>query len=391
MAATPTQPKPGEPIKLIETNSGWRYRARIDVGCRPDGTRQQQSRTFSTLTETRGWVASIKTDRSRGVLAPTSQITLNELADAWLRSMPDLKHTTIDDYAHHLKKVRARWGHRKAATLGRREIQDLVHELRTDGGKDGIGLGFDSVRKTRLALKLVLDYGVDIEAIPKNVATNVTVAKRRIDERANSTVWSPAQMNVFRQIADNHRLAPAWRLTLCGLRRGEVLALQWGDIDLETGKVTISRRLATLSGVRQDIDTPKSAASKRTVDFEDIQPGTVALLKAMKAEITAAYEVLNAEPPVWIFTDHLGRTLRTDHYSKAFAVVCAESNLPKIRLHDIRQSLATALHEAGAVPAAAAALLGHDVQTHLRTYVKLNDGGPTAAAKVLGAALHTTP
>ena len=77
--------------------------------------------------------------------------------------------------------------------------------------------------------------------------------------------------------------AVAWRLTLCGLRRSEVLGLRWEAVDLERGEITVRAGRVLLGDGRTATDDPKSTASRRTVPAEAIQPGTVARLRALKA------------------------------------------------------------------------------------------------------------
>lgn len=144
-----------------------------------------------------------------------------------------------------------------------------------------------------------------------------------------------------------------------------------------------------LDGHRTATDDPKSSASRRTVPVEDIQPGTVALLRALKARqaadklrVGAAYTESG-----YVLVDLLGVPVRPEAYSDRFAVLCRQAGVPVVGLHDVRHTLATIMHRAGLAPADAAALLGHTVAVHLATYVTPTQRGARAAASGLGAAI----
>lgn len=189
----------------------------------------------------------------------------------------------------------------------------------------------------------------------------------------------------FRRTADTDRLAAAWRLTLCGLTRADVLGLQWGDLDLDAGAVTLRRgRVPVGDGDR--VDVPKSSQRRRTVPFEEIQPGTAALLHAYRAKVAeeklAAGSGREANP--FVFVDELGVPVKPRAYGSGFAVLCRAAGVPVIRLHSVRHSLAFLLHALGVAPADAAALLGHTLEVHLSTYMpEGGESGIRAAASAL--------
>jgi integrase len=85
--------------------------------------------------------------------------------------------------------------------------------------------------------------------------------------------------------------------------------------------------------------------------------------------------------------DALGRPIRPDTYSDRFAVLCHTAGVRKVKIHNVRHTLALIMHRVGLAPADAAALLGHSVAVHLSTYVPLTEKGARTAASGLGAAI----
>ena len=94
--------------------------------------------------------------------------------------------------------------------------------------------------------------------------------------------WSPDQLAAFPEATENHSLASAFHLSASGLRRGEVVALRWEDVDLDAGELTITRNAVTIRGQVKE-GSPKSLAGNRTVILGD---DTLAALKrARRARI----------------------------------------------------------------------------------------------------------
>ena len=102
---------------------------------------------------------------------------------------------------------------------------------RRRGGKPGTGLGARSVRLTLGRLKAAFEMAVDEGKLVRNVVKLVTPPEYTPGERET---WSRSQVRRFLRTAANDRLHAAWRLSLYGLRRGEVLGLRWSDIDLKS-------------------------------------------------------------------------------------------------------------------------------------------------------------
>jgi integrase len=82
-----------------------------------------------------------------------------------------------------------------------------------------------------------------------------------------------------------------------------------------------------------------------------------------------------------------GQGVHPDAYGERFRELCRAACVPAIRLHAVRHTLASALHDAGEPPAAVARFLGHTVATHLQFYVRSTDDSANRAAVRFGAVL----
>lgn len=224
--------------------------------------------------------------------------------------------------------------------------------------------------------------------VPSNVVRLARRPRQRKRVGRDLQHWQPGELLAFREAADRDPLAAAWRLTLCGMTRADVMGLRWSDVDLQGGTATVrTGRVALDHG--DHVDEPKSAQRRRAVPVETIHPGTVAALRSLRA--AQAADRLKAgeawQESELVVVDALGAPLRPEVYSDRFRRLCVTAKVSSITLHSVRHSLAFWLHSLGVAPADASALLGHTVEVHLSTYLPESGAtGIAAAAAALGRA-----
>jgi integrase len=383
-----SEPRPGEPISLVQNASGHVYRAIVDTST-PGQPRRQVRRTFPTLSAAREWVRSTREAVAKGSYLADSKITLAQLADDWLASKRDVRPITLNGYRGALRPAVDLLGSRGVQTLSRRDIEQLVSWASEAGGKSGRPLSQRSVSYMIITLRQVLDFALDAGLVPANVAARVQAPRRTAADHKPRTVWTPGELITFREVADRDPWAGVWRLVLSGLRRSEVLGLAWDHVDLDAGTVTITAGRVLLARGETSTDEPKSSASRRTVPVEAMHPGSVALLRALRA--SQAADRL-AAGTAWhgsdlVVIDGIGRPAHPDAVTDGWRRLCREAGVTETGTHAIRHALATSLHGVGVAPADASTLLGHEVGTHLAHYVVSSQAGAVRAADSLGRLL----
>lgn len=389
-----TQPKPGEPIRLIRGKSGPRYRVVIDTAPKGAPKRRQVSRNFKTLTDAREFVTETRQNVAQGRYTAPNKVTFRTLAEDWLRSRRDVKEVTRSGYADALGNPLDFFGDHLAQGVTRGDVEDLMEHLEEVGGKRGKPLSQRSQVYALQAVRAVFAYGVSVGVVSANPAADVKPRRRTKDDAHEVGIWEPPQLNQFVAHVDTHEdewTRAAFRLSACGLRRSEVLGLAWSEVDLDAGTVRVeASRVKVGRGSATSRDTAKSRASVRTVPVEEMWPGTVAALRVLKARQAADRLAMG---PAWtdsglVVVDRLGQPIQPDLYSGRWRTLRAGSGLPPIRLHELRHSIATALHRQGVAPADAAGLLGHEVATHMAFYVQSTKSGADEAARTLGSVLR---
>lgn len=388
-----TQPKEGEPIRLVETAGGARYRVVLDAT--PKGEKRRQvTRTFDTIREARGFVADTRASVARGAFTAPSKVTVQQLAGRWLTEREaesragGIREVSVNGYRSALSSVLLHVGDTPAQDLSVTDVRALLRTLATTGGKWKRGLSHRSIVYALGTLRQVLAHGVETGVLSRNVAATVKPPKAKAGDKREVVMWSPVELARFREHVDglpaNVVAADPWvragmRLTLCGLRRSEVLGLRWSNVDLSAGTVRVEEgRVKTGRGTATEHGDAKSDDSHRTVPVEVFHPGTVAALRAL-------HLVQGRPADGLVVVDNAGSPVAPDSYSHRFRALSDAAKVPDLgSIHNVRHTIATALHDSGVEPRKAASLLGHKVTTHLAFYVPTSDAGASEAAKVAG-------
>jgi len=188
-------------------------------------------------------VARIRSQVDAGTYTRPVTETVDAHLDSWLESkrLAGKRPATIRGYADALKPARSRCGRKPLQSLTADDI-DAVKAAMLDGNARRIGvkgkpMSARSVNYTLGTLQAALEQAVRRGKVARNVAA--TVDRVASDARPGAA-WTVEESAAFKVVAARDRLHAAWLLTCYGLRRGEVLGLQWDrDVNLSDGTVTV--------------------------------------------------------------------------------------------------------------------------------------------------------
>ncbi len=375
-----------EPIRKVKLKDGTvRYRLVVDIGRDDSGKRQQLTRTFDRLKDARAELSRIRHETDKGTFVKPSGITVNDYLDQYLvGATRGRRESTKGSYRDAFRPVRERLGNRKLQSLTKADIEGLVDWMLTSGrkrgGPPGTGLGARSARLTLGRLKAAFEMAVDEGILIRNVVKLVTPPEYTPKER---DTWSSAEVRKFLRVAASARLHAAWRLSLYGLRRGEVLGLRWSDIDLKAKTLTVNQA-RVLVDYKVRIEEPKSRNGKRTLPLDDDLVAALAELRKRQVQESeragpayrAGLEDLDwyAGGDEYVVTDELGVPLHPESYSDEFARMLKRAGLRKIRLHDSRHTTLSLMEKAGVPISVISKWAGHyDSSFTMKTYVHASD------------------
>ena len=174
---------------------------------------------------------------------------------------------------------------------------------------------------------------------------------------------------------------------MTGYRRGELLGLEWPDVDLEAGVITVRRTSQYTNDRGTYTDTPKTASSARSTK---ISPSLVELLRSYKvAQATARLERGDLRASDWtehprLFTGLDGSPMQPNMPGKRLHKILERAGLPQVTLHSLRHTNASLLITSGVDVRTVAARLGHSqTSTTLNIYAETIKNAEAAAAQAL--------
>jgi integrase len=307
--------------------------------------------------------------------------SFGQLLDEWLDECDrlDLSPTTRRNYRAQVETtIRPRLGHVPLGTLSAKHLDDLYRVMK-DAGKTP-----KTIRNHHAAISAALHQGVRWGWVRSNVAELA-----RPPRIAQQRVHAPS-IDVVREVIEaaerrDARLAPLLMLAaLTGMRRGELCALRWSDVDLEHGVIEVARSLVVIPGGLAEKTTKTDRSRSIALD-----PVAVALLQEHKARVESSIAEAHGRlaTDAFVFSPFVEGTtpFRPDNVTSFFIRVRNEVGAPTVRLHDLRHFTATQLIGAGVDVRTVAGRLGHsDPSVTLRVYSHALEERDRSAAAVMG-------
>lgn len=333
-------------------------------------------KTFSTLAAARAWRAEAQTGVRRGTLRAPVATTIREAGEALVegmraggvrtRSGERYKPSAIRSYEAALRdRIVPELGGKRLGDVQRRDVQHLADELLAEGRDPS------TVRNALMPLRVIYRRAVEDGDVTVNPCANLRLpAVRGRRER----IASPEEaQRLLAALPERDR--PVWATALyAGLRRGELMALRWKDVDLAAGVLRVDRSYDEKAHVQIE---PKSRAGRRTVPI-------VGALRDILVDHKARQDrdgglVFGSSPETPFVPSNLWRRAQRSWKRSA---------LEPIGLHEARHTFASVLIAAGVNAKAITTYMGHaSIQTTYDRYGKLMPGAESEAVALVDAYL----
>ncbi len=365
------------------------WELRVYIGRDPaTGKPRQTSKTFHGGARAAEDALRDLVDRYSGGRPDGVGATFSQLLDRWLEECEriDLSPTTLRTYRSYITRtIRPRLGKLKVTSLTPKHLDDLYGDLKEKGAST------KTIRNHHAIISSALHQAVRWEWVRTNVADRAKpprVSQRRVQAP------SVDQVRAVIEAAEDRdpRLAPMLMLAaLTGMRRGELCALRWNDVDLGRGQLEVSRSVVVVDGGLAE-KTTKSDRS-RLVALDTVG---VALMQRHRALVDqwARESDATVAADSFVFSPRIdgSQPFRPDNVTNFFIRVRDGLNLKNVRLHDLRHFTATQLIGAGVDVRTVASRLGHsDPSLTLRVYSHLIEERDRAAAAIMGEVMRQEP
>lgn len=310
-------------------------------------------------------------EKKRGMLATGPQQSLGAYLERWLEQVCKL---TMRPNTY--KQYRSVVHHHLVPSLGYIKLQKLTPEkIQTFyAQKRGEGLAPGSIALVNSVLVSALENAVKWGLVARNVAKLVTLPHV---ERYEAQTLTMEQALKLLEVARGSRLKVLLLVALTtGMRRGELLALRWDDIDLEKGVLHVRRTMSYIPRMGYKEGEPKTRAGRRTIVLSS------SVIAALKEHRARQEQVRIEAGEKWqdrsiVFCNIYGGFFNPAKVLVLFQKLLEDAGLPHIRFHDLRHSAATILLDARVHLKAVQELLGHstiattaDIYSHLSSGVQ---------------------
>lgn len=329
------------------------WSAQVDCG-RDPSTGKRIRKTVYAPTK-RGVVEKMKALQAEisvnGVLPRPSSASLASFLAEWLSTaVHSIKPVTAASYEDQIRlHVLPTLGEIPLAKLTPAHLQQLYNALLARG------LSKRNVQYTHAILRRALGQAVQLQLLRTNPALAVTAPR---PDRREMQILTPEQVEALARTMEDDPLAPFFHLALAtGARRGELLALRWGDIDWAAPAIRINR---TAERVRGSVifTEPKTAKSRRTIPIPRETADMLLAHRANQLQDCAQLGQLYEDHDL-LFARANGRPLDPGYPTHRIRALTERAGVPPVRLHDLRHTHASMLLAANVHPKIVSERLGH--------------------------------
>ena len=318
------------------------------------------------------------TEMEQGAIAKKTNKTVGDWMDEWVLScLPNVEETTRKGYKTKIRcYIRPALGDILLKSLRAEHVQKMINDMLKKG------LSPKNIRDTFNNVNAAMKMAVKTRLIVYNPCEGVVLPKLK---KYRAEVYDTKMIHKLLDISYGTEMyLPVLLLVTAGLRRGELLALKWEDVDFKNNILKIRRNM--VCGEKDAIiKSPKTESGIRDIHLgEDV-------MKVLKAERIKYMEDallygVGFQNLGFVIRQEDGSPIKPDSMTRKWTRFVEREGLPKIRLHDLRHSNATALIQAGVNPKVVQQRLGHsDVNITLNTYTHVLPEMDVEAAEKLDA------
>lgn len=272
---------------------------------------------------------------------------VSEIADEWYKNIEKtVAPTTYRMYGIVYKRIKDYFGNQYAGQVTPQDCQKHIFNFEQDGYSK------NTVHIEAYVLKAIFNHAVLAGDIPQSPALYMKPSKNLPNTKRHALTLEQEQL--VTNCKDGDFWLFGFMLLYTGCRRGELLALNWQDIDWDAGVIHITKKINYITG-----DTPVLENHLKNAEARDVP-----ILAPLS-------EVLPRDRLGKIFHDENGNYFTLGKFYRRWKSYCERVGLENVTPHCFRHSMATMCLEAGLNPKAIAAIIGDTEKVTETVYVEL--------------------
>jgi len=344
--------------KKSNKNGSTSYRVVIELGeCRITGKRLRKFATASTKKEADRLKNQMIADLQGNTFISISNKTVGEWVQEWLDTYsPSYSPTTVRGYTTLVRShIIPAFGHVNLQNLTALDLQRYYNSLAEHSHVSNKKISTKTIRNINMCLMAALSKAEQLGFVKKNVAKMVELPKMK---KYVATVFDRQEVNALLTVSKGSDMEiPIAILLSLELRRGELLALRFSDINFDTNRIHITKSIHRIKGSLVE-KPPKTESGNRIINAP---PSLMEILKKAKDDYDKAKleKGENFKDDGYVVHQKDGKPHNPDRFSHKFKQFLAKNGFKEIRLHDMRHTNASLMLLLGLNPKVAQQRLGH--------------------------------
>lgn len=339
------------------------------VGYDTDGKRIRKTKTVKAKnkTEAKKMLSAFVTEIDKGEYVSPSHFKLGDYAETWKKEhYKKVSPYTQETYDNALNNhILPSLGHLKIENITPSRISIFIGEMEEKN------LSPSTIMKSFNALNSIFKLAVKYEVLNKNPVDKVDRPSVTYKESEVYDYEELKQLYHLLNEQDNKQMVLIVKMALLtGMRKGEILALQWDDVDFSTNTIHVRQSLSYTKDTGYMLKQPKTKGSIRKVAppkgyMEELKKH----IYHKKTEHMEAAELWEGGNYYYVFSSDLGKPLHRDSPNRWWRRFLKRTGFKSIRFHDLRHTAATDLINKGANIHSISKRLGHaNIKTTYNIY-----------------------
>lgn len=331
-------------------------------------------RGFKTKKEALLCEAKIKTEIATNGLLNTEVTTFKEIYELWYEGYQHtIKESTLLVNQHIFDLLLAKLENMQLKKLTLPYCQKIINNY---SKKFSLAV----LKKIKIYGSMILDYAVKMKVIYDNPMKDVLLPKPKDDITSDDKdkYYSKEELKQFLTLVDNEndiKLTAMFRvLAFTGIRKGELQALNWDDIDFTNNTININKTLALNTEKKVVVQTPKSKSSIRNISIDE---QTANILKRWKINQRERFLMISTRVKKYqpCFTEEVTNSYLYLNFMNAnLKRICKKHDFKEIKVHGFRHTHCSLLFESGFTIQEVQDRLGHsDLKTTMSIYAHVTE------------------